>query len=66
MIPSEELEGLDQQMKTQTNFNQWTDQELNEWIEDFSSSSLLTLNNANTYIQALQELDNRKGDNVDN
>ena len=53
-------------MKTQTNFNQWTDQELNEWIEDFSSSSLITLNNANTYIQALQELENRKGDNVDN
>lgn len=48
------------------NFSDWTDQELNEWIEDFSSSSLITLNNANTYIQALQELDNRKGDNLDN
>lgn len=45
-------------------FNHWTTQELQEWCEDFSSHSLLTINNANTYIDALKELNKRKGDNV--
>lgn len=55
---------MDQVAKT--NFSNWTTQELREWCEDFSSHSLLTINNANTYIQALQELNIRKGDDIDN
>ena len=47
-------------------FTNWTTQELKRWTESLSLCSLLTINNANTYIQALQELENRKGDNVDN
>lgn len=49
-----------------TNFSNWTTQELQEWCEDFSSHSLLTTHNANTYIDALKELNNRKGDAIDN
>lgn len=52
-------------MKTKTNFTSWTDQELTEWTENFSFHSFLKINNANTYVQALQELENRKGDIVD-
>ncbi|MGJ0846461.1 hypothetical protein ACR77J_07225 [Tissierella praeacuta] len=49
-----------------TNFSNWTTQELREWVGNISTYSLLTINNANTYIQALQELNIRKGDNIDN
>ena len=49
-----------------TNFSNWTTQELRKWVENLSLHSLLTINNANTYIQALQELNNRKDDIVDN
>lgn len=54
------------QQERNDQFTHWTTQELQDWCEDFSSHSLLTINNANTYIQALQELDNRKGDIIDN
>lgn len=55
---------MDQLAKT--NFISWTTQELRKWVENLSLHSLLTINNANTYIQALQELNNRKDDIVDN
>ena len=48
-------------------FNQWTTQELKEWCEVYSSTKFLqTINNINTYLEALNELNNRKDDIVDN
>lgn len=40
-------------------FTHWTTQELMDWVEKFNFHSLLTINNVNTYLQALQELGRR-------
>lgn len=57
---------MDQQGQT-NQFTHWTTQELKEWCEVYSSTSFLqNKNNINTYIQALQELDKREDDSIDN
>ncbi|HZJ99939.1 MAG TPA: hypothetical protein VFC79_08035 [Tissierellaceae bacterium] len=50
-------------MKT-NQFSHWKTQEILEWVGAFRTYSLLTIHNANTYIDALKELNKRKGDNV--
>ncbi|HOA79658.1 MAG TPA: hypothetical protein PKK61_01140 [Defluviitaleaceae bacterium] len=37
-------------------FTHWTTQELEDWVGKVTSYSILTINNVNTYIQALKEL----------
>ena len=41
-------------------FSHWTTEELKEWCEIYSSTSFLqTVNNIDTYLEALEELERR-------